>query len=41
MPITVKELEALKAEDKGRILTDGGSLKGQVYVAKDGTVSVQ
>ncbi|GAB3183581.1 tyrosine-type recombinase/integrase [Hydrogenophaga aquatica] len=41
MPITVKELEALRAEDKGRILTDGGSLKGQVYVAKDGTVSVQ
>lgn len=41
MPITVKELEALKAEDKGRILTDGGSLKGQVYVARDGGVSVQ
>lgn len=41
MALTVKELQALTAVDKGRILTDGGSLKGQVYVARDGTVTVQ
>lgn len=41
MALTVKELQALTAADKGRILTDGGSLKGQVYVARDGTVTVQ
>jgi integrase len=41
MALTVKELQALTATDKGRILTAGGSLKGQVYVARDGTVSVQ
>ena len=41
MAITVKQLEALTAADKGRTLTDGGSLKGQVYVARDGTVTVQ
>ncbi|HEY8359417.1 MAG TPA: tyrosine-type recombinase/integrase [Ramlibacter sp.] len=41
MPLTVKELEALKATDHGRRLTDGGSLKGRVYAARNGSVSVQ
>lgn len=41
MPLTVKELEALTAADKGRLLPDGKSLKGMVYVARDGAVSVQ
>lgn len=41
MALTVKELEALTAADHGRTLPDGGSLKGKVYAAKDGTVSVQ
>lgn len=41
MALTVKELEALTAADKGRILSDGGSLKAQVYVARDGAISVQ
>ena len=41
MALTVKELQALTPGDKGRILTDGGSLKGQVYVARDNTVTVQ
>lgn len=40
MALTVKELEALSREDKGKVLSDGGSLKGQVYAAKDGSVSV-
>lgn len=40
MALTVKELEALTPADKGRILTDGGSLKGQVYVSRDGKVTV-
>jgi hypothetical protein len=31
----------LPAADHGRRLTDGGSLKGKVYVARDGAVSVQ
>ncbi len=35
------ELKALNAADHGRRLTDGGSLKGKVYVARDGAVSVQ
>jgi len=41
MTLTVRELAALTAADKGRNLTDGGSLKGKVYVARDGAVSVQ
>ena len=41
MAITVKELEALRAADKGRFLADGGSLYGTVYVATDGAVSVR
>lgn len=41
MTLTVKELVALTAADKGRNLSDGGSLKGKVYVARDGAVSVQ
>jgi integrase len=40
MALTVKELEALTPADKGRILTDGGSLKGLVYVARNDAVSV-
>ena len=41
MTLTVLELKALNAADHGRRLTDGGSLKGKVYVARDGSVSVQ
>ena len=41
MTVTVKELQALTAADKGRFLKEGGSLKAQVYVARDGAVSVQ
>lgn len=41
MTVTVKELEALTAADKGRFLKEGGSLKAQVYVARNGAVSVQ
>lgn len=41
MALTVLELKALNAADHGRRLTDGGSLKGKVYVARDGSVSVQ
>ncbi len=41
MTLTVKELAALTATDKGRNLSDGGSLKGKVYVSRDGAVSVQ
>lgn len=41
MALTVKEMEALTAADKGRNLSDGGSLKGKVYVARNGDVSVQ
>jgi integrase len=41
MACTVKELEALTSADKGRTLTDGGSLKGLVYVAVNGKVTVQ
>lgn len=41
MALTVLELKALSAADHGRRLTDGGSLKGKVYVARDGAVSVQ
>jgi hypothetical protein len=40
MALTVKELEALNPMDKGRILTDGGSLKGHVYVSLEGRVTV-
>lgn len=40
MALTVKELEALTPADKGRTLTDGGSLKGQVYASREGVVSV-
>jgi integrase len=35
------ELKALGAADHGRRLSDGGSLKGKVYVARNGAVSVQ
>ena len=41
MALTMLELKALNAADHGRRLTDGGSLKGKVYVARDGAVSVQ
>jgi integrase len=41
MALTVLELKSLSAADHGRSLTDGGSLKGKVYVARDGKVSVQ
>ena len=41
MVLTMLELKALGAADHGRRLTDGGSLKGKVYVARDGAVSVQ
>lgn len=41
MALTMLELKALGAVDHGRRLTDGGSLKGKVYVARDGAVSVQ
>ncbi len=41
MALTILELKALTFEDNGRRLTDGGSLKGKVYVARDGAVSVQ
>ena len=41
MALTMLELKALGAADHGRSLTDGGSLKGKVYVARDGAVSVQ
>ena len=41
MALTILELKALTAADNGRRLTDGGSLKGKVYVARDGAVSVQ
>lgn len=39
--LTVKALESLGPKDKGRMLPDGGSLKGLVYVARDESVSVQ
>ena len=41
MAVTILELKALTAADHGRRLTDGGSLKGKVYVARYGAVSVQ
>lgn len=41
MALTMLELKALGTADHGRRLTDGGSLKGKVYVARDGAVSVQ
>ena len=41
MALTMLELKALNATDHGRRLSDGGSLKGKVYVARDGAVSVQ
>ena len=41
MALTILELKALTAADHGRRLTDGGSLKGKVYGARDGAVSVQ
>jgi integrase len=41
MALTMLELKALNAADHGRRLTDGGSLKGKVYVARNGAVSVQ
>jgi len=41
LALTLLELKALTAADHGRRLTDGGSLKGKVYVARDGAVSVQ
>ena len=41
MALTILELKALTSSDNGRRLTDGGSLKGKVYVARDGAVSVQ
>ena len=41
MALTLLELKALNAADHGRRLTDGGSLKGKVHVARDGAVSVQ
>ena len=41
MAVTILELKALTAADHGRRLTDGGSLKGKVHVARDGSVSVQ
>lgn len=40
MPLTVYELEALTEADRGRVLSDGESVWGKVYVAKDGAVSV-
>lgn len=41
MALTILELKALTAADHGRRLTDGGSLKGKVYAARNGAVSVQ
>ena len=41
MALTILELRALNTADHGRRLTDGGSLKGKVYVARDGAISVQ
>ena len=41
MALTILELKALTTQDHGRRLTDGGSLKGKVYAARDGAVSVQ
>ena len=41
MALTILELKALTTQDHGRRLTDGGSLKGKVYGARDGAVSVQ
>lgn len=41
MALTILELKGLTAGDHGRRLMDGGSLKGKVYVARDGAVSVQ
>ena len=41
MALALLELKALNAADHGRRLTDGGSLKGKVHVARDGAVSVQ
>ncbi|QJC56579.1 Prophage integrase IntA [Polaromonas vacuolata] len=41
MALTILELKALTAADHGQRLTDGGSLKGKVYAARDGAVSVQ
>ncbi|MBP6645104.1 MAG: tyrosine-type recombinase/integrase [Burkholderiaceae bacterium] len=41
MALTMLELKALGTADHGRRLTDGGSLKGKVYVARDGAISVQ
>ena len=38
--ITTLELKALKPSDHGRVLSDGGSLRGFVHAAKDGRVSV-
>ncbi len=38
--LTTKELEALRAADDGRSLTDGGSLRGTVRAKIDGDVSV-
>lgn len=40
MALTVKQLESLSATDKGRKLSDGGSVWGLVKVAKDGSLSV-
>ncbi|MFC7462705.1 tyrosine-type recombinase/integrase [Hydrogenophaga defluvii] len=40
MPLTVYELEALTEADRGRVLSDGESVWGKVYVAKHGAVSV-
>jgi len=40
LTLTIKELEALKPADGGRILSDGQSVWGRVHVAKDGGVSV-
>lgn len=38
--LTVVELKALRVSDHARVLPDGGSLRGFVHGAKDGTVSV-
>lgn len=38
--LTTKELEALRATDDGRSLTDGGSLRGIIRAKNDGNVSV-
>lgn len=40
MALTVYELDALTEADRGRVLSDGESVWGKVYVAKDGAVSV-